>query len=413
MVLLFQLPRNLAFSFQGNSSIEGLIVSIFIAGVFIGSISIGSLVGKLGCRLTFQIDAIPLILGAIISANACSLDEILWGRFLVGLGMQFAVDSPRWLCKAGRINDAKNKNDGSDLDSRWSEILQQPCSRGCIKFAGINIVLYFSSLTFHDVGIQSSDLASLFVGLTNFAGALCALYLIDKEGRQKHIIGSYLGIAISMFLVVYAIIFPLDEHLSNNLSILGTIIKEWLTESDSSGSTVSAVHSVNEIEMGYISIHVDGYGCHVKLPSWTCSSAIMLGAMSVISFVALFAFAAWLAFRFLSNCFTVWKASKILYLLVYNSKEGNGQLNNLELAVSLAKRGNLPGAEKLVVEGFHELFSQTKYKEAAELAVESPQGILRTPDTVAKFQSVPVQAGQTPSLLQYFGTLFTRVLLNA
>ncbi|TKY47560.1 Clathrin heavy chain 1 [Spatholobus suberectus] len=91
----------------------------------------------------------------------------------------------------------------------------------------------------------------------------------------------------------------------------------------------------------------------------------------------------------------------------------SGQLNNLELAVNLAKRGNLPGAEKLVVERFHELFAQTKYKEAAELAAESPQGILRTPDTVAKFQSVPVQAGQTPPLLQYFGTLLTRGKLNA
>ncbi|KAI5431062.1 hypothetical protein KIW84_035281 [Lathyrus oleraceus] len=91
----------------------------------------------------------------------------------------------------------------------------------------------------------------------------------------------------------------------------------------------------------------------------------------------------------------------------------SGQLNNLELAVSLAKRGNLPGAEKLVVERFHELFAQTKYKEAAELASQSPQGILRTPDTVAKFQSVPVQAGQTPPLLQYFGTLLTRGKPNA
>ncbi|KAI5392616.1 Clathrin heavy chain [Lathyrus oleraceus] len=62
----------------------------------------------------------------------------------------------------------------------------------------------------------------------------------------------------------------------------------------------------------------------------------------------------------------------------------SGQLNNLELAVSLAKRGNLPGAEKLVVERFHELFAQTKYKEAAELASQSPQGILRTPDTNKK-----------------------------
>nr|CAB3459108.1 unnamed protein product [Digitaria exilis] len=80
----------------------------------------------------------------------------------------------------------------------------------------------------------------------------------------------------------------------------------------------------------------------------------------------------------------------------------SGQLNNLELAVNLAKRANLPGAENLVVQRFQELFAQTKYKEAAELAAESPQGLLRTPETVAKFQSVPVQAGQTPPLLQYF-----------
>lgn len=39
-----------------------------------------------------------------------------------------------------------------------------------------------------------------------------------------------------------------------------------------------------------------------------------------------------------------------------------------------------------VVRRFQELFAQTKYKEAAELAAESPQGILRTSDTVAKFQ---------------------------
>ncbi|KAJ4893151.1 Clathrin heavy chain 1 [Raphanus sativus] len=98
----------------------------------------------------------------------------------------------------------------------------------------------------------------------------------------------------------------------------------------------------------------------------------------------------------------------------------SGPLKNLELAVNLAKRGNLPGAEDLVCDGylaeekrkvkerFKDLFDQTKYKEAAELAAESPQGILRTPDI-----SVPVQAGQTPPLLQYFGTLLTKGKLNS
>lgn len=46
----------------------------------------------------------------------------------------------------------------------------------------------------------------------------------------------------------------------------------------------------------------------------------------------------------------------------------------------------MPTCTLQVVQRFQELFAQTKYKEAAELAAESPQGILRTPDTVAKFQ---------------------------
>lgn len=47
---------------------------------------------------------------------------------------------------------------------------------------------------------------------------------------------------------------------------------------------------------------------------------------------------------------------------------------------------NVPISREQVVQRFQELFAQTKYKEAAELAADSPQGILRTPDTVAKFQ---------------------------
>ncbi|GAV72173.1 Sugar_tr domain-containing protein [Cephalotus follicularis] len=311
--------------FEGNSIIKGLVVSIFIAGAFIGSITSGSLVDRLGCRRTFQIATIPLILGAIIGAQAHSLDQILWGRFLVGLGigvntvlvpiyisevaptkyrgslgtlciigtclgiiaslllgipteddphwwrimlyvasvpgfiltlgMQFTVDSPRWLCKAGRLDDAKAvmrslwgelevdkaieefqlviKNDGGDLDSGWLELLVEPHSRvafigGALfvlqQFAGINGVLYFSTLTFQDVGITSGAFASLYVGITNFAGALCASYLIDKEGRRKLLVGSYLGMAVSMFLIVCAISFPINEDFSHNLSILGTLM---------------------------------------------------------------------------------------------------------------------------------------------------------------------------------------------
>ncbi|CAM6048038.1 unnamed protein product [Sphagnum compactum] len=87
-------------------------------------------------------------------------------------------------------------------------------------------------------------------------------------------------------------------------------------------------------------------------------------------------------------------------------------LKNLELGDSTAKWSNLPGAEHLVVKQFQELFSQHKYKEAADFAADLPQGILRTPETVAKFQSIPVQPGQTSPVVQYCGTLLRKGKLN-
>lgn len=52
------------------------------------------------------------------------------------------------------------------------------------------------------------------------------------------------------------------------------------------------------------------------------------------------------------------------------------------------------------------------YSEAARVAATSPQGILRTPQTIQRFQSVPVTAGQAPPLLQYFGVLLDHGKLN-
>nr|CAB3453311.1 unnamed protein product [Digitaria exilis] len=291
--------------FQGNPFLQGLVVSIFIVGAFFGSLSSSALVDKFGCKKTLQIDSIPLIIGALLrylvslllcfcvpkymefllisvvcssillhikqsySAQADSLDEMLLGRFLVGIGigvntvlvplyisevaptkyrgflgtlcqigtclgiiaalslgipsesdphwwrtmlyaacipgflivvgMQFAVDSPRWLAKVGRFDDARKVVESlwepsevdksmeeikavvanDDSQSSWSDLLVEPHNRVALiggslfflqQFAGINGVLYFSSLTFRDVGITSGALASLYVGITNFGG---------------------------------------------------------------------------------------------------------------------------------------------------------------------------------------------------------------------------------------------------
>ena len=45
------------------------------------------------------------------------------------------------------------------------------------QFTGISGVLYFSLLTFQDIGISSSALASLLVGVTNFVGLKSEIFL--------------------------------------------------------------------------------------------------------------------------------------------------------------------------------------------------------------------------------------------
>ncbi|XP_020590728.1 probable plastidic glucose transporter 1 isoform X2 [Phalaenopsis equestris] len=322
--------------FIGNPILEGLVVSIFIVGAFIGCISSSSLTEKLGCRRTIQIDAIPLIIGALLSAQAHSLDEMLCGRFLVGLGigvntvlvpiyisevsptryrgsfgslcqigtclgiiaslslalpsesdphwwrslllissgpglllmlgMQFAAESPRWLCKVGRLADAervvRNLWGETNVESSmkeilyvteninnpkatWLDLLVEPHKKVAFiggslfilqQLAGINGVLYFSSLTFSDVGITSGSLASLYVGITNFAGALIALYLMDKQGRKKLLVGSYFGMAFSMFVIALAIISPMDEDLCHTLSV-HILLRAWCRSSHRSSNS--------------------------------------------------------------------------------------------------------------------------------------------------------------------------------
>ncbi|KAM0896702.1 hypothetical protein ACQ4PT_023023 [Festuca glaucescens] len=299
--------------FQGNPFLQGLVVSIFIVGAFFGSLGSSALVDYLGCKRTLQIDSIPLILGAFISnivvpvgigigvntvlvplyisevaptkyrgslGTLCQIGTCLgiiaalslgipsesdphWWRtmlyaacvpgFLIVAGMQFAVESPRWLAKVGRLDDARKVVEdiwgaseaekaieemksvvvNDDSQASWSELLSEPHNRVALiggslfflqQFAGINGVLYFSSLTFRDVGIASGILASLYVGITNFGGALVASNLMDKQGRKNLLIGSYLGMAFAMFLIVFSISFPLDEDVGHTLSITGTLL---------------------------------------------------------------------------------------------------------------------------------------------------------------------------------------------
>ncbi|KAK4987890.1 Clathrin heavy chain [Elasticomyces elasticus] len=85
---------------------------------------------------------------------------------------------------------------------------------------------------------------------------------------------------------------------------------------------------------------------------------------------------------------------------------------NAQLAYKLASRAGLPGANNLYQQQFDQLLQSGQYAEAAKTAANSPQGFLRTPQTIERFKSVPQQQGQLSVILQYFGMLLDKGQLN-
>lgn len=310
--------------FAGDALMQGFVVSIFLVGAFLGSIAGGSLADLVGRRRTFQLDAIPLIAGSLLSATASSVEQMALGRFLVGIGvgaaagfvplyisevaptkyrgglgcicqvgtctgiiaalltglpaetdphwwrtmfliatvpaaalvagMQFAAESPRWLTKVGRWDQAKTnlahlwgepyvdaairelrdveEAEKSVQEATWQELISPQYRKvaaigGMLfvlqQFAGINGVLYFSSATFKDAGIENGMLASAAVGVANLIGALVALPLMDGQGRRKLLMVSYGGMAVSMGTLAAALAVPMPEVISHSLSVAGTL----------------------------------------------------------------------------------------------------------------------------------------------------------------------------------------------
>ncbi|KAG0638061.1 armadillo-type protein [Tuber brumale] len=85
---------------------------------------------------------------------------------------------------------------------------------------------------------------------------------------------------------------------------------------------------------------------------------------------------------------------------------------NSTLAVKLASRAGLAGADELYQKQFQLLMDQKNYVEAAKVAANSPRGFLRTPATIEQFKSVPAPPGQLSVILQYFGMLLDKTTLN-
>ena len=62
-------------------------------------------------------------------------------------------------------------------------------------------------------------------------------------------------------------------------------------------------------------------------------------------------------------------------------------VGNPDLAIRLAGKSNLPGADELFVTRFNQLMAEGNYSEAAKVAARSPRGVLRTSATIQTVQA--------------------------
>jgi len=73
--------------FADSSVLKGWVVSSTLAGAAVGSFTGGALADKIGRRRTFQLNALPLFLGTLLSATSRGFESMVLGRILAGIGI--------------------------------------------------------------------------------------------------------------------------------------------------------------------------------------------------------------------------------------------------------------------------------------------------------------------------------------
>jgi SP family galactose:H+ symporter-like MFS transporter len=166
---------------------------------------------------------------------------------LLGIGMFFMPDSPRWLVKhdepdkaravlrriRGRTNvDGEMKEIQKSLgkqSSHWSELfnpLIKPAMVIGISLAifqqvtGFNTIIYYAPTIFQFAGFRSASsaiLATMGLGIVNVLMTAVAIGLIDRVGRRLLLLTGLTSMAIGLGLLGFAFTLP------NQQSILGRI----------------------------------------------------------------------------------------------------------------------------------------------------------------------------------------------
>lgn len=262
---------------------------IFVVGVLLAAFApafpvllvarlvIGLAVGSASMLVPLYIGeaAPPHIRGALVSLNQLAIttgilvsylidyglaDTRNW-RLMLGLaaipaillfvGMLFQKESPHWLVKRGRDDEARQvlsrlRYQSADVEAEIAEVRQvsEIPTRGVSdllarnvrpllavgvflaifqQITGINTVIYYAPSLLNDAGFGANAalLANVVNGAVNVGMTIVAIWLLDRVGRRKLLLSGTAGMAVGMF--VTAISFTQGSNLKGALAITGVL----------------------------------------------------------------------------------------------------------------------------------------------------------------------------------------------
>jgi sugar porter (SP) family MFS transporter len=239
-----------------------------IAPAYIAEVSPPAFRGRLA---SFQ--QLAIVLGIAISAvvnylinlaaggtNTNTLGGLEAWRWMLGAEIVPAVlylvlssmipESPRYLISVGKADKARavltEVEGGQHVDERIAEIqanlaseirpeltdLLTPSRKNLLavvwigiglsifqQFVGINVIFYYSSLLWQQVGIGTSNslLISMISAVVNIAGTVVAMSLVDRVGRRPLLLVGSVGMAVSLALAAW--MFSYSEGKGKNATL--------------------------------------------------------------------------------------------------------------------------------------------------------------------------------------------------
>lgn len=162
----------------------------------------------------------------------------------LGIGMYYLPETPRWLVKEDREDEARETlsrlrtetniedelqeiKELEEVEQGGFSVLLQPWVRPALvvgiglaivqQATGINAVLYYAPTVFNSIGLQAvaSILATVGIGVINVALTLVAIWQVDRIGRRPLLLISLAGMTLMLGILGAAFWLP---GLSGNIA---------------------------------------------------------------------------------------------------------------------------------------------------------------------------------------------------